>query len=340
MFESSLLKAGDRIFLFNDLPGTPNALPFSIAKGIQLILCPSEYWNNDDDALKSYRYIFPLANFNIPCRNISICISQHIDNQDEAFSLFLLALRLVKPLPINVSGAFTYLNKNQFDENSLLLLWRQTLINSGFPYKTGLKDEYNNNDFNRAKHLYNRILDLKKHPRQYRRLLWAIIWFKEVTLGVSNSYSMLYQGLFSSLEAFFGSPSKAKILKNRVSTFLTKIYGNHRAKVLGEFIYNEYKNKRNKVSHGNPLFHSTNVKLSSPLPLKKYKELLKLHEITRITLLGFLGWNEIQLKKHSSIEFGPQKLEEFNNFFQNEKASTLFLCNKKMYLQHPYKSNK
>ncbi|TET36750.1 hypothetical protein E3J61_00310 [Candidatus Dependentiae bacterium] len=340
MFESSELMVGDRVFLFKYQHwgglGVPDALPFTIAKGIQLILCPEKYWNNDD-ALNSYRFIFPEANFNERPFNLSVCISQKVENQDEVFSDFILALRLVKPLPIHVSGAFTYQGKNRFDNP--VLWWRQTIINTGFPRKTGRIDQYNEDDFKKARNIYGRIQELKKHPRKYRRLLWAIIWFQEVTLGVSTSYSMLYQDLFVSLEGFFGSPGKATKLGQRVSGFLAGIYSPAKAERLGEFIYDQYEKKRNNISHGNPAFNASIGRGS--LSLAKYRELLKIHEIARVTLLGFLGWNEGWLKEHSLVEFGPSKRGEFDNFFSDKKASSLFLGNnKKLCLQIPYESRR
>ena len=336
---------GDRVFLFKYHHlgglGVPDALPFTIAKGIQLILCPEEYWNNDD-ALNSYRFIFPEANFNERPFNLSVCISQEVEDQDKAFCDFILALRLVKPLPIHVSGSFTYQGDNRFENP--VLWWRQTIINSGFPRKTGRIDQYNEDYFKKAKDLYGRIQELRKHPCKYRRLLWAIIWFQEVTLGVSTSYSHLYQGLFTSLEAFFGSPGNAKKLGKRVSNFLAEIYENAKAKKLGAFIRYQYdgyregkpreEGKRCMVSHGNPSFRSTIN--TAPLPLKEYEELLKLQEISRVILLGFLGWSEGELKEHSL-----KRREEFDAFFSDKKASSLFLGNnKKLWLQIPYESHR
>lgn len=327
----SSLNEGDKIFLFSEFSYDFKTLPLQIVEGVDLIYTPSEYElysldNND----KPFRYVNPLLN--IPACGIKKCcirISSKIKNQDEIFWQIILAFRLIKPLFIGISGSFKYTENDKCSEPSLY--WIFSRINSASLQNGIQKDEvYSAEDFKIVAKILKQIRVSIKH---FKRLKLAIASFTQITSGQSISYSMLYHELFACLEALFGSPYSGYFLSKRAYGFLQDqncIVGCDFKKWLEE----EYKNGRNNVSHGNPDYWMVKNKVQLSISGKRYSDLLKLHEIARLCILGFLGLRYTQLKGYNDT------FEQKTTFFNELRASSLFLKNQKMFEKHLYVKNK
>lgn len=100
-------------------------------------------------------------------------------------------------------------------------------------------------------------------------------------------------GLFTSLEALFcPNGNKAQTISKRISLFLKNFnFPNGR---LDEWIKGEYINTRHKLAHG---IHDATFGMKARSD--KYKRFGLLHEICRLSLLGFLSLDDSILKAMS-----------------------------------------
>jgi hypothetical protein len=317
IFESKL-EEGDKIFLFSHFSYDYEVLPFTIIDGADFIIRPSEqdlYNINDRD--KPYRYALPLLNLSIGIPHVCIRISSKHSKQDELFGDIILALRLLRPLNIGISGSFSYHKEQPCADPALNPLI--TMINTSSLHK-GLvsNDCYTSDDFKAIAKLLKKIRGFRK---KFRRLKTALNSFGHVTIGVSKSYSMMYQELFACLGMLFGSEHKAKNLGNHAARFL-------KSKKIGEWVEFNYCKKRNNVVHGNPEFWIPQQRFSSFVSMKKQEDLFNLHEIVRWSLLGFIGMKYRELDGYNEKCLNKLRDNTLSKIF----ASPMFLKNQAMKL--------
>lgn len=271
-------KPGDIYLLFHRLSydfrkGCP--LPLSLGPGICVDMTPHNILYSAEKGLAD----FILPGFSLPGTGINNCclrcysIIQLTDNLTTENLLFLslLSLRLHNPLNIRIAGKF----RVGEDDDPIL---EPELYELSAPWST--KGSYNSSDFVAVEKIVYRLIEAEK--LEFSRLITALILFSHVTLGQVASYQMATLGLFASLEALFvPKGNKAQAISERVSLFLDNFnFPNGR---VDEWIKNEYINTRHKLAHG---IHDATFGMKARTD--KYKKFGLLHEVCRLSLLGFL----------------------------------------------------
>ena len=302
------------------------AIPYSIGENFTFINCPTE-----DDIrelgcdIGAYRYIYPSANIDYGGSDLAICHECHSkEAENNDFWLLMLAFRLFKPCHIFVSGMFRGTLERPLKVFNLY--WTSTGINSKEAWEFSLKD---------LETVYMLFSKLKKGQScdDHHRLSVAISIFSAVTLGHSHNYSMLYKALFSALESLLGSPGEGKIISQRLGSVFE---GTQYLKQDDfDWIKDEYDRRRNMVSHGNPIFWRDDIgKLDFNVGEEKNNTILRLHEITRLTLLGFFGLDSKLLSEYGKIV----KKNKFKEWWNSNdiKASDEYLSGQRMFLESPY----
>jgi hypothetical protein len=116
------------------------------------------------------------------------------------------------------------------------------------------------------------------------RLKYALVVFTQVTTGFSLSYQMCVLGLHAALEALFapsGGGNYAKTLGARLGSQLSSYdYGMG----ICDWIEKHYTTERHSLSHGSWQFSPDPPRFD-----KRKDDFGRLHEIVRLSLLGFLS---------------------------------------------------
>jgi hypothetical protein len=339
MIEGSKLQDGDKIFLFTAFSYDYSMLPLNIMEGVDLIKRPEE----DDlysvsDVIRPYCYALPALSVNMPVPHVCIRISSKYSNQDEIFWDLILALRLLKPLHIGVSGSFIYSAVDKCANPALYNLF--SVLNAEDIYKISRPEathrpsyQYMSADFKIVAQLLKKIRSLRCKPSKNKRLLNALHSFGSITRGQGTTYSIIFDELFKVLGSLFASAKSAR-LGYSVDEFFMDVQ--LRKKTWGKWVTLQYTNKRNKVSHGNPMYLMSGNKFSFLIGKTQYYDLFKLHEIARLSLLGFLGLSNKQLDGHSQKTVADQEnLEKSKNFLKQLKTSPEFLKNQTMWAKKP-----
>lgn len=332
----TILNDGDTFFLFAHFPyDYSDSLPLQIIKGVDLVSRPVE-WELVDavssagDKYRPYCYVLPLQSLPVGSPLACIRISSNIPDPHAMFWQVILALRLIKPLQIGVSGAFTYTSNISMQHPGLY--WIFTPLNcSNVCNSLDPNNCYTGEDFIIAAQLLKEFQRINSQAQSLSRMALALDSFGQVTIGRSTSYSMIYLGLFASLESLFYSVAKAERLGPCVSNFLASVMPREEAFAIGEWVEAEYGKGRNNLSHGNPYYYMEKGQFCPGISCDRYSELLKLHEIVRICLLAFLGLTDDELRKHSMI-----KSKSVENNSAPILGSKIYLANIKMRLDHPY----
>ena len=280
-------KPGDIYLLFHDLPfDFSQDLPLSLGSGICVDMTPHNLLYSAEKGLSDYI----LPGFSLPGTGINNCclrcysigeVSGNLTTENLLF-LALLSMRLHNPLNIRIAGQF------QVGEDNDPVL-HPKLYELSTPWSTG--GSYNPSDFVVIEKILGRLIEADK--LRFCRLATALIFFSHITLGQIASYQMATLGLFSSLEALFvPNGSKAKTISERISRFLSNYhFPNGR---LDEWIKHEYINTRHKLAHG---IHDATFSIKARSD--KYRKFGLLHEICRLSLLGFLSLDDSILKEMS-----------------------------------------
>ncbi len=299
-----------KVYLFAKFPYDYKTIPpVDILDGVvlerkfnpSLIYSHSTYQENKH--LRPYEYVLPAINM-FPLPNVSIQISLAIHNPDQLFWTFMLALRLIKNLEINVSGSFIYSEEDPCASPTLYNIATQINFNPN-------NDSYNFNDFVIAAELVNKIISLQNQEDQFKRLTHSIVLFAQVATGRSTSYQMMYLALWSSLDGLLGSPGEAKNLSATWKDFFKDQINNFDE--ISTFIEKRYANGRNLLSHGNVQFWKNYTE-------NQDVELAVLYDIVKITILGFIGLTNEELRKIS-----VNSAKKIQNAIRCNKASRYYL---------------
>jgi hypothetical protein len=280
-------KPGDIYLLFHDLPyDFSQELPISLGPGVCVDMTPHNILHSAEKGLSDY----VLPSFNLPGTGINNCclrcysnikLTENIKTENLLF-LSLLSMRLHNPLKIRIAGQFLV---GEADDPIL----EPKLYELTAPWSIG--GSYNPSDFVAVEKLVQRLIEADK--LELNRLITALIFFSHVTLGQVGSYQMATLGLFTSLEALFvPTGHKAQSISKRISLFLHNFnFPNGR---LDEWIKSEYINTRHKLAHG---IHDAAFGMKARSD--RYRKFGILHDICRISLLGFLSLNDSILKTMS-----------------------------------------
>jgi len=327
-------KEGDVFLLFQELPYDFHSgkLPIVILENLYFDYTPSElldperfYSPNDVKDLLEHAGLvnMVLPGHTLPGIGITNCCfrfdsaktNQYPDfKPSRLFATFIVSLRLQKPCPIRIGGKFTVGPNNEPIQNPEL--WYLTS-----PHNPKPRLSYSKKDIQLSSEMYKELLEILQYDNK-NRIKSALIYFSQVTQGFSKSLQLSYLGLWSALEALFqpSGSNKAKTIARRIATYLSSF---HPRDELEAWCLREYRNRRSKFTHGShvaPPSLQNVIRGKSAFP--------KLHEATRLCLLGFLS-----LKKSEQIQISQQtgkqlqrKLDELG------QAKGRYLSQQKMYL--------
>ena len=282
-------KAGDFYLLFHHLPFEfDQDLPLNLGPGVCLDSTPQCVLDTVAPALADYL----LPGYNLPGMGLNnCCLRCYVRraptlNSSDLFFVSLSALRLRAPIGIRIAGQFKLGPKDgPVVEPSLYEMCSSWQPDQGKRFSSA--------DIIASAAIARRIIRISGSG--YKRMVSAIVFFSQVTLGFSRSFQLSYLGLFATLEALFvpeGS-GKGNILGRRVSRFLKKFSFPEN---LEDWIRKEYSLGRNKVAHG---VHDAS--LETKMGVSRSLAFGRLHEITRLCILGFISMKDSELLSLSSM---------------------------------------
>lgn len=283
------VKPGDLFLLFDRLPyDYEEDLPISLGPGVCLDNTPLSLLDLAEKGLADYL----LPGYSLPGTTINHCCLRCFSEptlgilpSNNLLFLALLCLRLHCPLPIEIRGQFRQgEDKDPIQEPSLHLL--------SSPWHVETSQVYSLSNLETSAAIMKRMIAVQQ--LEFSRLIAGLIFFGQVTLGLSQSFQLSYLGLFAALEALFVPLNKKGIaLAKRASNFL----GCFDFPVpINEWLKDQYISVRNKLAHG---VHDAT--LGSKLSPERKLSIGRLHEITRLVLLGFLSMDDESLNKLNNL---------------------------------------
>jgi hypothetical protein len=284
-------KQGDLYLLFHHLTYDFEVdLPLPLGPGVCLDRTPQDWLDSTEKGFADY--ILPGYNIaGLGLNNCCLrCFSRSIPEEklgpENLIFLSLLSLCLHLPLPINIAGQFRLGdNEERITEPKLYELSSPWSINS---YKL-----YTPSAIAESAAITERLINIERLG--CKKLITGVNYFSHVSLGRSNSFQLSHLGLFAALEALFvPSGNKAASLSKRISKFLSNF---DFPELMDKWVKDEYINGRHKLAHG-----IDDATFGTKLRPEKYQAFGRLHEITRLSLLGFLSMeseNLIELSKGS-----------------------------------------
>lgn len=323
----------DVFLLFQKLPYDFHSgeLPIEILANLYFdntpseLLAPERFYppNEVKDLLEHVSLVnMVLPGHTLPGMGITHCclrydsakINQYSDSEPSVlFATFITSLRLQKPCPIRIGGQFAVGSNDEPIREPAL--WNLTSS-----YNPKLNLSYSKEDIQLSSNIAKDLLEIRQSGNK-NRIKSAIIYFSQVTQGFSISLQLSYLGLWAALEALFQpKDNKAETLSKRVTTYLS---GFGLPDDMGKWLRNEYIHRRSKFIHGShiapPILQNV-IKCKTAFP--------KLHEVTRLCLLGFLS-----LVKSGQTQIfqqtGRQLQQKLDNLGQ---AKGIYLSQQKMYL--------
>ena len=294
-------QAGDECLLFS-------RLPFDFSDDLPIHLLGSVYLDETPDAVLQ-KAPKQLANFVLPGYGLASrancclhwikggCNDTQMRAPSDLFFVSIHALRLRKPLPIQVAGQFRLGVDQDLIEDAHLF----HLTSSWQPKRSALYDPQDIAIASEiASGIAKHLIDVENPTGAGRfDIESAVVYFSQITTGLVSCLQLAYVGLWSALEALFvpKGDGKAKTLATRVSRFLPNF--DFSVELKG-WIESEYAQRRNRFAHGqhrvSPWTAGTD---SGPQAFGR------LHEITRLCLLGFLSMDEGQIAQLQSNRRGP-----------------------------------
>ena len=285
-FNVPISKSGDLYLLFHHLPyDFEEDLPLSIGPDICLDNTPQIWLDSAEEGLAD----FLLPGYNLPGMGLNNCCvrcysrpsSEKKLSPENLLFLSLLCLRLHIPLEIRIGGQFRLGD----DEERIL---EPTLYELSSPWSIDGSMRYTSSAIAKSSAIMERLINVEQ--LNFNRLTTGLIFFSQVTLGQSKSFQLSHLGLFAALEALFvPSGNKAASLSKRISHFLCNF---NFPESMDEWIKDEYINGRHKLAHG---IHDATF--GTKLRPERYQAFGRLHEITRLALLGFLSMDSEKLKE-------------------------------------------
>jgi hypothetical protein len=141
--------------------------------------------------------------------------------------------------------------------------------------------------------------------RNEKRLFSAFNLFTQVAIGMVSSSQMAVMGLFAALECLFVPKGNyAQTLATRVSRFLSSF---HFPSGISEWLEHEYIQGRSKLIHGVPDMHPSGKRpaqggqrTEERMVTTRTVTFGRLHELVRLSVLGFLCLLDQIIKDHSS----------------------------------------
>ncbi|HMH08763.1 MAG TPA: hypothetical protein VK579_18955 [Terriglobales bacterium] len=282
-------KIDDVFLLFYELPfDFSGQLPLALGPGICLDDTP---WGLLDtvppalaDSILPGYHLRPSPPRNHCClRSYDVSIPHF--GPDTLLFVSLSALRLRAPLGMHIAGSFTLgPTDNQISKSNLYQLRS--------PWQPQRERHYTPTDISAAADIASRLIQIDNLG--YKRITTALVYFSQVTVGLSESFQLSYLGLFAALEALFVlTGNKAATLGARVSSFLAAF---DFPEDLVQWLSKEYRVGRNNIAHG---VHE--VSFRTGLSDVRGRAFGRLHEIVRLCILGFMALRDEQLNALSTM---------------------------------------
>jgi len=230
--------------LFHHLPyDFSTELPLALGFGVCLETTPQEWLDSAEEGLADYL----LPGYSLPGMGLNNCClrcfvqsipSSKVTPRDLLF-LSVIAFRLHSPIGIRIGGQF------RLGEECDRIL-DPILYELSSPWSSMNLHEYTPKALAASAHVADRLLSVERLG--FTRLQTALIFFGQVTVGMSNSFQLSHLGLFAALEALFvPAGNKALTLSRRVASFLRNFQF---PEPLENWIKDEYINGRHKLAHG------------------------------------------------------------------------------------------
>lgn len=279
--DRTLLNNGDLILLFNNLPfDYKTDLPLSPTAGVTVASTPLSLLGTPDT---DHLPCFVLPGTKLPGMGINNCclVSRRSDvappnvTRESLLFSYLAALRLLAPAPISPAGHFLYGGDAEPISCPVLLNMQST-------WQPDASYRYSGPQLLDAGWLLNRMN--RCFTNGPVRLKYALMMFTQVTSGFSLSYQMCILGLYATLEALF-APSRggnyAKTLGARLGAYLSA-YDNGIG--IADWVEKNYRAERHSLAHGAWQFSPDTAHFN-----ERTQDFGKVHEIARLSLLGFLS---------------------------------------------------
>lgn len=325
------IEQGDKCFIFAKFPLDPvlfSQLPITIYPGVHFISTPQHVFGNaggkyigKEENIALAEWVSPgfFLKFGVCNGCVKIDASIPIERRDRMFRTAIASLIIVKPLFVNVSGAFIYGD----DENGFLgiepekLDYRSNVSLDWFKNISFIYDllDYNETDFETAGKIYSRVLHILdegiSNPRMFFNLhtfLQASLWERYICQGT------LYLKLFPLIDSFSGNPPGKHSLKvsNRIGKFLSDcIYFHTENPIAEDLITNRleyiWEIHRYPELHGHikePIAMQKTNQEAESLYLDtdtELKDLFDLFEISRLSLFKMLLLDASEYSAYSKI---------------------------------------
>jgi len=290
--EAPPITAGDIYLLFYSFPFDFGAgLPIGIGPAVFLDSTPQEILDEaDPPALAD----FVLPGYNLPGTGLVQCclrkpVSSALPNgMTAANALFLsiAAIRLAAPFGIEIAGQFELSGGDD-------RIASPSLYNLRSVWQPGSGQEY----------VYSGALIMAADTiarrtaavRSGRRLMSAYVLFSQVTIGMVSSLQLATMGLFAALEALFVPKGNyARTLGSRVASFLSRLPFPVN---IEKWLEDEYIRRRSKLAHG---IQDVLPWRAQSVEAEKFLAFGRLHELVRLSILGFLSLTDGILHEHST----------------------------------------
>jgi hypothetical protein len=311
---------GDTFLMLNYFPVglVEEELPWRVGPGVYLDSIPRGLLDATDPRAWAD---FVLPGYNVQPADFRYCLRSPSGEAaalgQEPVPLFFNsvgALRLQRPFHITVEGWM------RVEGGGAMKLERGYHLAS--PWKPEFGGFYLHDDLDTAAAIAKRQLEVWELAN--RRIRSATGYFLQVTCGFSISFQLAYLGLFAALEALLSAgKADARALSERTARFLSKMPPPQGWEIQ-KWVYSEYKDVRNKLSHGDQDINPWRKKLSC----ENRQRLGRLHEIARLCILGFMG-----LSDRALLEIGKAKKQvELERLLdQLEPASGGFMTDQHMW---------
>jgi len=307
---------GDTFLLFDHLPyDFEEELPISVGPNVYLNDTPQDVLDRADPSLSG----FVLPGYHLTGRGLTNCCLGSPGTGErppgltpnDLFFLAITALRLRAPIGISVAGGFEL---GPSDE----LIRKPTLFSLMSAWQPDSSARYVSLDVRLAEQITMRMIHIAQN--NCKRITSSLVLFSQVTCGLSKSFQMSYLALFASLEALFAPKgNKAVTLARRIAQFLAAF---DFPESLKDWLEREYKMGRNNLAHG----------LQDVTPwmedrVATSQVLGRLHEVTRLCLLGFMSLDDKKVALLSRSE-GQRLQRELDNLIA---ASGRFIDGQRMW---------
>ena len=298
----TIWKAGDVFLLFQALPYgfTTGKLPIKILENLYLDNTPDElldskrFYSEGDEVDRLLEHA-RLVSFVLPgyeLQQMTLCClryrylttSQYPKVEARSlFAHFITALRLQKPCHIVGGGQFEVGSDDEPIKNPGS--WNRTTVHN--PRDAG---RYSKDDIEVSSNITQDLLEIRQANNE-SHIESAFIYFSQVTQGFSISLQLSYLGLWAALEALFRpNGNKAKTIAKRITAYLSGFFENDGN--MEQWLITEYRKRRSEFIHGS---HIAPPDLQN---VTKGKDAFpKLHEVTRLCLLGFLSMEKSERRQ-------------------------------------------